>query len=126
MDVRHVFVYGTLRRGDDNDITQLTPSPQFVSEASIQGSMFHLGAYPGVVLGGTGTVRGEVYSVSAVLQKKLDEIEDVYPQQRDEYFKRIIAVQTALGELRCICYEINPAYIAGRRLIASGDWVKDR
>lgn len=126
LDAGHVFVYGTLRRGDDNDITQLSPPPQYVCDASIRGTMYHLGAYPGVVLGGTGIVQGEVYSIDAQLQKKLDEIEEVYPQQRDEYFKRLLTVQTPLGNLACICYEINPAYITGRRIIGSGDWVKDR
>ena len=48
---RYVFVYGTLRRGDDNDITRLLPSPQYVGDTVINGVMYHLGAYPGVILG---------------------------------------------------------------------------
>jgi gamma-glutamylcyclotransferase (GGCT)/AIG2-like uncharacterized protein YtfP len=121
-----VFVYGTLRRGDDNDITLLAPAPQFIGDASIAGTMYHLGAYPGVRLGGSGRIVGEVYSVTKQLKKKLDAIESEYPAQRDEYAKRTIQVQV-LGAMRdCFVYEINPAYIEGKPVIASGDWVKDR
>jgi gamma-glutamylcyclotransferase (GGCT)/AIG2-like uncharacterized protein YtfP len=120
------FVYGTLRKGDDNDITQLNPAPRVVGAASIAGTMFHLGGYPGVVLGGQSRVVGEVYAVSAELEKKLDAIEAEYPAQPDEYFKRDIDVIVEGQTMRCCVYEINPAYTAGKPVIASGDWVKDR
>jgi gamma-glutamylcyclotransferase (GGCT)/AIG2-like uncharacterized protein YtfP len=120
------FVYGTLRRGDSNDITRLLPAPQFIGPASIVGVMYHLGGYPGVTLGGSGQIVGEVYSVSAELEKKLDAIESEYPAQPDEYAKRQIWVQVN-GQMRdCKVYEINPAYVQGKPVIASGDWVKDR
>lgn len=120
------FVYGTLRRGDDNDITRLEPAPQFIGSASIAGTMFHLGGYPGVTLSGTGKIIGEVYAVSAELERKLDAIESEYPAQPDEYAKRAIQVQVA-GQWRdCFVYEINPNYTLGKPIIASGDWVKDR
>jgi len=123
---RHVFVYGTLRRGDDNDMTRLSPAPRYVGSCTIHGTMYHLGAYPGVVLGGAGRVVGEVYSVEPALERQLDEIEELYPQQKDEYFKHEIAVDVAGQRLMCVVYEINPRYIVGAPVIASGDWVKDR
>lgn len=120
------FVYGTLRRGDANDITLLTPAPQFIGHASIAGTMHHLGGYPGVTLGGQHAIVGEVYAVSAELEKILDAIESEYPAQPDEYAKRAIRVHMA-GQWRdCFVYEINAAYVAGKPIIASGDWVKDR
>ena len=97
--VRHVFVYGTLRQGDDNDITQLTPAPQWIAPATLAGAMYHLGAYPGVVLGGEGTVQGEVYAITPELERQLDEIEELYPQQKDEYFKRMVTVLVSEGPL---------------------------
>lgn len=131
---RHVFVYGTLRRGDDNDITRLLPSPQYVGDAVIAGVMYHLGAYPGVILAkrplgqeaATGQIIGEVYAIQPALEAKLDEIEMIYPQQRDEYFKRDIPVTVGGQQLDCIVYEINPAYVQNKPVIGSGDWVKDR
>jgi gamma-glutamylcyclotransferase (GGCT)/AIG2-like uncharacterized protein YtfP len=123
---RLFFVYGTLRRGDDNDITRLEPAPRFVGHASIQGVMYHLGGYPGVTLGGDTRVVGEVYAVGAQLETKLDAIESEYPAQADEYAKRDISVQVDGQTVACCVYEINPAYTLGMPVIASGDWVKDR
>ena len=120
------FVYGTLRKGDDNDITKLQPAPRFVGHACIAGTMYHLGGYPGVRLGGQGKIVGEVYAVQAALEKKLDAIESEYPAQADEYFKRAIRVLVAQQCLDCFVYEINPNYIHSKPVIASGDWVKDR
>lgn len=129
--VDHVFVYGTLRRGDDNDITRLRPPPHFVGIAAVPGRLHHFGAYPGVVLGGRDVVHGEVYAITPALEARLDEIECVYPQQSDEYFKRAIEVDVQLAEggrraIMCICYEINPDRLGSAPLIASGDWVTGR
>ncbi len=123
---RYVFVYGTLRRGDDNDITRLAPPPRFVGNARIAGTMHHLGRYPGVLLGGSGQVFGEVWAISAELEQKLDEIEALYPEKTNEYFKREIDVQVSEQLLRCVVYEINPEYALGKPVIASGDWVLGR
>ena len=123
---RYVFVYGTLRRGDDNDITLRQPVPRFVGEACIAGTLYHLGAYPGAVLGGSGVVLGEVYAISPALERDLDELEAVYPQQTDEYAKREIPVEVAGRTLRCIVYELNPQYLAGAPRLPGGDWVRER
>ena len=123
---RHVFVYGTLRRGDDNDINRLQPAPRFVGMAQVAGRMFHLGRYPGVLLGGDALVQGEVYAISAALERVLDEIEELYPQQTNEYFKREIKVQVHGQDLACIVYEINAEYVQGKPMIGSGDWCNDR
>lgn len=123
---RLFFVYGTLRQGDDNDITRLSPAPRFIGAAQIGGTMYHLGGYPGVTLDGQGSIVGEVYAVRSELEAKLDAIESEYPAQSDEYAKREIDVQV-LGRIqRCHVYEINPAYVVGKPMIGSGDWVKDR
>lgn len=123
---RLFFVYGTLRQGDDNDINRLSPSPIFVSGANVAGTMYHLGSYPGVRLGGPEEVIGEVYAVTEELEKKLDAIESDYPAQSGEYAKREVAVQVAGQSLNCFVYEINPIYAQGKPVILSGDWVKDR
>lgn len=120
------FLYGTLRRGDDNDITRLMPAPRWVGEGFILGTMYHFGAYPGVVLGGDMSVFGEVYAVCATLEDKLDSIEAEYPALPDEYAKRSVQVLLDGREVTCFVYEVNPQYVAGKPVIASGDWVKDR
>jgi gamma-glutamylcyclotransferase (GGCT)/AIG2-like uncharacterized protein YtfP len=122
---RHVFVYGTLRRGDANDITKLTPAPVYRGDSQISGTMYLLGSYPGVTLGGFGIVIGEVYAITEPLERLLDGIESEYPAQVDEYAKRDIEVSVNGQILDCIVYEINSAYIQGKPRIASGDWLKN-
>ncbi|UUZ63257.1 gamma-glutamylcyclotransferase [Polaromonas sp. P1(28)-13] len=140
LPVRHVFVYGTLRRGEQRDINRLQPAPRWVGQASVPGTLHDLGAYPGLVLGGQGRVRGEVYEISAELERQLDEIEDVWPQQSGEYAKREVVVQIdelptqqpgrldrqAPEEVVCLLYEIAPDRTSGKPVIASGDWVQHR
>jgi gamma-glutamylcyclotransferase (GGCT)/AIG2-like uncharacterized protein YtfP len=123
---RYVFVYGTLRRGEANDINRLWPMPRFVGQGVIAGVMYHLGAYPGVLLGPGGTVTGEVYEIGPALERKLDEIEEIYPQQSDEYVKREVRVTLGERQLDCLVYEINASYLRGKPVIASGDWVAAR
>ncbi len=124
--MRHVFVYGTLRQGGANDITRLAPAPRFVGNGRIAGTMFDFGRYPGVVLGGEGRVVGEVYAIAPALERLLDEIEEVYPQQTDEYFRREVDVVLDGRPVCCLVYEINPAYVAGKRVIPQGDWLAVR
>ena len=133
---RHVFVYGTLRRGDVRDITQLQPPPVFVGMASVQGVLYNLGTYPGLLLGGEGRVTGEVYAISAELERQLDSIEEVWPQPTGEYSKREVEVQLrqhkasheapdAVGVF-CLVYEIDLACARGRPVILGGDWRETR
>ena len=123
---RHVFVYGTLRRGDANDITQLTPAPVYIGDSQISGNMYHLGTYPGVTLGGQNHILGEVYAITEPLERLLDGIESEYPAQADEYAKRDIEVSVNGQMLDCIVYEINATYIQGKPQILGGDWIKSR
>lgn len=130
---RHVFVYGTLRCGDVRDITRLRPAPKFVGMASVAGVLYDLGPYPGVVLGGPARVVGEVYDVSVELERQLDVIEEVWPQQTGEYHKQTVTVrldqpQSSSGvvELDCLVYEINPTRTAGKPVLTSGDWLAHR
>jgi gamma-glutamylcyclotransferase (GGCT)/AIG2-like uncharacterized protein YtfP len=126
---RHVFVYGTLRKGEERDINRLRPAPQWVGRARVAGVMHHLGSYPGLVLGGMGVVHGEVYAVSPELERVLDEIEEVWPQQTGEYTRREVMVQldtTPARELLCVLYEISPERTRGKPVIAGGDWVLHR
>ena len=142
---RHVFVYGTLRRGEQRDINLLRPQPRWVGLGSIRGALYDLGTYPGVVLdagaveGAGSVVRGEVYAIAPSLEQVLDEIEEVWPQQSGEYSKREVPVtldgspadlprhETCLPHIViCLLYDIDAARSEGRFLIAGGDWVAHR
>lgn len=123
---RYVFVYGTLRRDDVRDITRLQPAPLFVGMASVAGRLYDLGPYPGLLLGGAERVTGEVYAISSALERRLDEIEEVWPQQTGEYSKREVAVQMesapATAGPVCLVYEINASRLVGCPVITGGDW----
>lgn len=122
---RHVFVYGTLRRGGRNDINRLQPAPEYVGMGEVRGVLYHLDWYPGLRLGGEEavTVVGEVYRIAPALEAVLDGIEQIVQGADSEYFKREVAVATAAGEVACLLYEINPARVTGRQPIGHGDWI---
>jgi gamma-glutamylcyclotransferase (GGCT)/AIG2-like uncharacterized protein YtfP len=121
-EARHVFVYGTLRRGGRNDIARFVPAPRFVADARIHGTLYDLGSYPGAVLGGSGLLFGEVYAIAPALEAQLDRLEEVRPDDSGEYIKREVRVQVGEKEIACLVYEIHPARVAGRTAIASGNW----
>jgi gamma-glutamylcyclotransferase (GGCT)/AIG2-like uncharacterized protein YtfP len=122
---RHVFVYGTLRRGGRNDINQLAPAPRYVGMGEVQGILYHIDWYPGLTLGGEEavTVVGEVYAISRALEEMLDRIEQIVPGAESEYFKREVVVQVEGHALRCLLYEVNPARVRGKQRIGHGDWI---
>ena len=122
---RHVFVYGTLRRGGRNDINRLRPAPGYVGMGEVRGVLYHLDWYPGLVLGGEEavTVVGEVYRIAPELEAVLDGIEKVAPGADSEYLKREIAIAVDGRAIACLVYEINPLHVRGRQPIGHGDWI---
>lgn len=132
---RYVFVYGTLRSGEQRDINLLKPSPQWVGEGLVAGTLYDLGDYPGIRLNGPGSVCGEVYRISAELERVLDDIEEVWPQQTGEYARREASIELVTGgqasgegdpAIDCLVYEIATQRTLGRAVIADGDWVRHR
>jgi gamma-glutamylcyclotransferase (GGCT)/AIG2-like uncharacterized protein YtfP len=138
---RHVFVYGTLRKGEQRDINRLRPAPRWLGQASVEGVLYDLGEYPGLVLGrepGSGQtwVKGDVYEIADELEPLLDEIEGLLPQPNGEYAKRQVRVHLEprlAGDgnglatpLTCLVYEATPERVAGCPVIEGGDWIRFR
>ena len=129
--LRYVFVYGTLRRGEQRDINLLLPTPLFVGCGQTPGVLYDLGAYPGVRLGGSQFVHGEVYQISPELERQLDDIEEVWPQQTGEYTRQAVRVaftDASVGygsgsEQTCLVYEVADKRTSGMPVIATGDWL---
>lgn len=122
---RHVFVYGTLRRGGRNDINRLAPAPDYVGMGQVRGVLYHLDWYPGLTLGGEEavTVVGEVYRITPALEEILDGIEQIVPGADSEYFKREIDVQVEGKAVACLVYEVNPERVKDKQVIGHGDWI---
>ena len=128
----HVFVYGTLRAGEANDLHVAAakrgiPEPELLGTAMLHGRLYDFGAYPGLVLDPTGTaVRGDVYRIDAALVPVLDEIEEVYPGGDALFLREKHAVMLGSEPIECIVYPVSPSHIAGRPVITGGDWVAYR
>jgi gamma-glutamylcyclotransferase (GGCT)/AIG2-like uncharacterized protein YtfP len=122
---RHVFVYGTLRRGGRNDINRLAPAPAYVGMGEVPGVLYHLDWYPGLTLGGEEavTVVGEVYRIAPELEAVLDAIEQIVPGGDSEYFKREVEIAVEGRRVACLLYEINPQHVRDRTPIGHGDWI---
>ena len=119
----YVFVYGTLRRGQVNDINRLQPAPRWIGQGCIQGTLVDLGWYPGLLLQGQTPVQGEVYEVMPTLLAHLDEIEGLLPTPNGEYVRREVSVLCDTGLLACWVYEVTPSFAQGRTPIMASDWV---
>ena len=122
---RHVFVYGTLRRGGCNDINHLQPAPRYLGMGEVQGMLYLVDWYPGLTLGGEKalTVGGEVYEIAPALEAVLDEIEQIVPGEDSEYFKRVLSIDVAGRAIPCLVYEINPERVRGKQAMGHGDWI---
>lgn len=106
-DEVHVFVYGTLRRGEDNDINLLHPHPRFVGPATVEGDLFDFGRHPGIVLREGGPrVLGEVYACAPELIAALDDVELNYPERPGLYRQAFCEIDCAERTLRCLVYEL--------------------
>lgn len=119
---RHVFVYGTLRAGGSNDIRRFRPQPKLIGDATMAGTLYDLGAYPGAVLGGEGVLQGEVYSIAAEVEGALDRLEGVTADDNGEYIKRNCVLVVGGQAVECLVYELHPTFVGGRAVIVGGDW----
>ncbi|WP_244815816.1 gamma-glutamylcyclotransferase [Caballeronia sp. Lep1P3] len=134
--MQHVFVYGTLRAGEVNDINRAAErhaiaSPTFIGTAHVRGWLFDFGKYPGLVLDAAGSlVIGDVYRIEDSLVPVLDEIEEVYPGVEGLFRAHRLHVEVQLdGEaphVDCLVYPVEASAVEGLPRIEGGDWVAHR
>ncbi|KMZ12858.1 hypothetical protein BHUM_00175c [Candidatus Burkholderia humilis] len=134
--MQHVFVYGTLRAGEVNDINRAAERngiamPRWIGAAFVHGKLFDFGSYPGLVLDAQGArIRGDVYEIDDTLVLVLDEIEDVYPGVEGLFRAHRLHVdvdmQDARASLDCLIYPVSAAAVQRMPQIEGGDWVEHR
>jgi gamma-glutamylcyclotransferase (GGCT)/AIG2-like uncharacterized protein YtfP len=130
--MRYVFVYGTLRAGEVNDIGKAAAGsalemPILVGEASVRGRLFDFGNYPGLVPDDDGIrVKGDVYQIDERLVSVLDEIEQVYPGETGLFMPHEVTIDVDGAALPCLYYPVQADAVAGLPEIGSGDWVAYR
>jgi gamma-glutamylcyclotransferase (GGCT)/AIG2-like uncharacterized protein YtfP len=120
MDKHLVFVYGTLRRGGAGAMPIRFPKSKFIAAAKASGSLYDLGAYPGLVVDESKPlVVGEVYEVDDETLKELDDFE-----ASSDYLRKQVGISLGGQKRMCWTYEPNPDSYSFPTLITSGDWIE--
>jgi pyruvate carboxylase len=113
----YLFVYGTLRRGCDNEYARLLAERgEFVATANVTGRLYDFGLYPGA-RPANDSVTGEIFQIDESLLANLDEYEG------SEYERAAVSAKLDDGRtIECWIYW----YVGSDtgRVIASGDWLK--
>ncbi|RKP52742.1 gamma-glutamylcyclotransferase family protein [Trinickia fusca] len=128
----YVFVYGTLRAGEINDIGRAAArnqidTPRLIGSTSTHGRLYDFGRYPGLVPDGSaGAVRGDVYEIDEALVPVLDEIEGIYPGGDGLFLSKQITVMLNDRPVQCLFYPVGPESVANRARIQGGDWIAYR
>jgi gamma-glutamylcyclotransferase (GGCT)/AIG2-like uncharacterized protein YtfP len=130
--MQKVFVYGTLRAGEINDISEAAArhdiaEPTLLGTATVRGHLFDFGAYPGLVLDESGPpVHGDVYEIDPDLIAVLDEIEEIYPGVDGLFVSHEVTVDVDGAAMTCRFYSVTKSAVKGLPEIRSGDWVAHR
>jgi gamma-glutamylcyclotransferase (GGCT)/AIG2-like uncharacterized protein YtfP len=125
-DCRHLFAYGTLRRGCDNSAARLVAAETcFVAPAMALGYLYQLDGYPGFVADPAGgPVAGDLLEMRdpAALLALLDAYEECSPDfpEPHEYRRLCVPVSTAAGTRRAWTY-VYAWPTDGLPLIVGGD-----
>lgn len=129
----YVFVYGTLRVGEANDIRDVArrhgfPEPRLVGTITVPGTLRDFGDYPGWVPDDKAATRvvGDVYDVAPNLILILDDIEEVYPGRPGLFTRTTLSLPCAGAMFLCMAYPVDPSAAAKQPVIESGDWVAHR
>ncbi|VVE46859.1 gamma-glutamylcyclotransferase [Pandoraea aquatica] len=132
-DAVYVFVYGTLRAGEINDMMRAAArhgiaAPAYVGPSTLGGQLYDFGSYPGMVLGAgvDERVTGDIYRIDAALIPVLDEIEAVYPGEAGVFVREMHEVTCAGATYECIVYPVGAEAVSQLRRIPGGDWVAYR
>ncbi len=109
-----VFVYGTLKAGFSNSALLDDATLVGADILAPEYTMYDLGAFPAVSIGGTTPITGEVWEVDDFTMSRLDTLEG-YPH----FYNRSL-IPTAHGE--AWLYHINDTSAYASRPMASGVW----
>lgn len=127
--MHRVAVYGSLKKGFGNH--RLLEGSTFVGRSSTPGTMYSLGGFPGVRLGGDNetSIAVEVYEVNDATLQRLDMLEG-YDERRDKddnfYNRETVKLNKLDGEpteMDVYIYELSQSYRTNNlRLVESGVW----
>ena len=128
--LRHLFVYGTLRRGSRGPMaSQLHAATTWIGPAKARGALYDFGSFPGAVFGDhhPGEIVGEVFAMpaDARLLAALDAYEGVAEVEEEGFYRRIeIELRMRGGQkIAAWSYELVEVPPISQR-IPHGDWLK--
>ena len=111
-----VFVYGTLRLGETYH--HLMSACEYLGPRSTapEYELVNIGRYPGLIMDGATSVRGDLFLVTPEILEKLDEYEG-YPEDYSRESIDLEGAETAVAYI----YRLN---VENCPKIVSGDWKK--
>ena len=114
MKITHVFVYGTLMRGEGAH--SYLSKAKFVGEYRLRDyAIYNLGWYPGIRPKADSVVYGEVYAVDDRMLKEMDR----YEGEGSLYHRTPVVAENEAGTVDAVAYvyakEIRGNEIAGGR-----------
>ncbi|MGB3817428.1 MAG: gamma-glutamylcyclotransferase [Achromobacter sp.] len=132
----YVFVYGTLRAGEINDLAQAArrrglPPPRHVGAATVPGALVDFGDWPGLLPVRDGRrVLGDIYAVTPALLGLMDEIEEYVPGRPGCFVRRPVLARplppAGAAPLACQYYPIDPAWRGAAPDVNGDDWIAYR
>jgi gamma-glutamylcyclotransferase (GGCT)/AIG2-like uncharacterized protein YtfP len=125
--VQRLFVYGTLQPAHaPAGVRQWLETLQLVGPATVAGTLFDLGSYPGLRLGDGGQVHGQVFVLpkNPQLLATVDRYEGFDPDHLESsLYLRVLCTATLENcrQIEAWTYEYNQD-LTGRCVVASGRW----
>ena len=120
MNQHVVFVYGTLRIGQEFHDFMGGRTPRFTAYTLPEFDLVSLGSYPAILPDGQTSVKGEVYEVDDPTLGALDELEE-HPQV---YTRKLITVTHDGQSSQVWAYLLPRDRFEGGPQIPEGDWVQ--
>jgi gamma-L-glutamyl-butirosin B gamma-L-glutamyl cyclotransferase len=125
--VRSLFVYGTLRKGEERHHVLVRPGASPGEAATVGGTLLDFGDYPGLIVDGPKTaVAGELYPVTDAdsLFAELDPIETFhgFGVPGSLYRRAIVRAASPKGAVTLAWTYVYNGSREGVRAIESGDW----
>jgi gamma-glutamylcyclotransferase (GGCT)/AIG2-like uncharacterized protein YtfP len=126
-----LFVYGTLRRGEERHPALARHDAFGGEQAATTGALLDLGPYPGLIVDGPqASVTGELYAVPDpdAFFAELDAIETFrgFGVPGSLYRRAIVRVRLASSDSTLAWTYVYAGPRDGSRVIASGDWREGR
>ncbi len=96
------------------------PTSKFIADAKVRGSLYDLGAFPGLLLNeSNSSVTGEVYQVDDETLSQLDDFE-----ASSNYCRKQVEISPGADSRTGWTYEPHPDFYSFSTLITSGDWIE--